>query len=80
MLGRYFAFVLLLAPTIAVGQVPQNLEATPGNQQVSLAWTAPQVEEGDTLTCYRVYRDTDSIPDGSPDEFSELRVAELESS
>ena len=78
MLGRYVAFFLLLSPAVAAGQVPQNLEATPGNQQVSLAWTAPQVEEGDTLTCYRVYRDTDSIPDGTPEDFSNLRVAELE--
>ena len=78
MLGRYFVVLLFLAPAVAGAQVPQNLEATAGNQQVSLAWTAPQVEEGDTLTCYRVYRDTDSIPDGSPGDFSELRVAELD--
>jgi hypothetical protein len=76
--GRYLVFFLFLVPTIAVGQTPQNLQATAGNQQVSLAWTAPQVEQGDTLTCYRVYRDTAPIPDDTPADFSNLRVAELD--
>jgi len=78
MLSRYFVFFCLLAPTISVAQAPQNLEATADNRQVDLAWTAPQIEEGDTLTCYRVYRDTESIPDDTPGDFSNLRVAELE--
>lgn len=78
MLGRYFVFFCLLAPTISVAQAPQNLEATADNRQVDLAWTAPQIEEGDTLTCYRVYRDTESIPDDTPGDFSNMRVAELE--
>lgn len=72
-----FAFILFV-PALALGQVPQNLEATADNREVDLAWTAPQVEEGDTLTCYRVYRDTTSIPDDSPGDFPDLRVAEIE--
>jgi len=75
---RYFLVVILFAPVVAVGQVPQNLEATAGDRQVSLEWTAPEVEEGDSLTCYRVYRDTTSIPDDTPSDLSDLRVAELE--
>jgi hypothetical protein len=75
---RHFLVVIFFAPVVAVGQVPQNLEATAGDRQVSLEWTAPEVEEGDSLTCYRVYRDTTSIPDDTPSDFSDLRVAELE--
>ncbi len=75
---RYFLVVILFAPAVAVAQVPQNLEATAGDRQVSLEWTTPEVEEGDSLTCYRVYRDTTSIPDDTPSDFSDLRVAELE--
>jgi len=45
---------------------------------VSLAWEAPEVQEGDSLTCYRVYRDTTSIPDDTPADRSDLRIAEVE--
>lgn len=78
MAGRLLLALFVLVPSTALAQVPQNLEATAGDRQVPLTWDAPQVEEGDTLTCYRVYRDTDSIPDDSPGDLSELRVAEVE--
>ncbi|MEF8817689.1 MAG: T9SS type A sorting domain-containing protein [Salinibacter sp.] len=74
---RRFAFLaVFLVPMGALGQVPQNLEATPGNGEVTLTWKAPNIEEGDTLTCYRVYRDTNSFPE-DPQTPSELRIAEV---
>lgn len=71
-----FLALFVLAPTGVAAQ-PSGLEATAGDGQVSLTWEAPNVEEGDTLACYRVYRDTTSIPD-DPEGQTELRIAEVE--
>ncbi|PSQ86443.1 MAG: T9SS C-terminal target domain-containing protein, partial [Bacteroidetes bacterium QH_2_63_10] len=68
--------LFVLGPTSVAAQ-PTGLDATAGSGQVSLTWQGPNVEEGDTLACYRVYRDTTSIPDG-PDGQTELRIAEIE--
>ena len=35
---------------------PQNLQATPGNAQVSLTWSAPASDGGAQLTGYKLYR------------------------
>ena len=41
---------------------PQSLQATAGNAQVSLAWTAPSSNGGSAITGYRVYRGTAPNP------------------
>ena len=63
-------------PLGALAQSPQNLNATAGDREVTLAWEAPNIEQGDTLACYRVYRDTTTIPD-DPSDQTALRVAEV---
>ncbi|MFQ6012881.1 MAG: fibronectin type III domain-containing protein [Thermoplasmata archaeon] len=37
---------------------PQNLQAVPGDAQVSLVWEAPASDGGSAITQYRIYRDT----------------------
>ncbi len=39
---------------------PVNLQATPGNQSVSLSWTAPFNNGGSAITSYNIYRATSS--------------------
>jgi len=78
MSGRLFILLWLLLPLEAVAQAPQNLDAVPGNQENTLTWDAPTVEDGETLVCYGVYRDTVSIPDDNPEDQSRKRVDELD--
>lgn len=77
---RVILILFLLVPTGALAQVPENLSVDPGNQEASLAWDAPTVEPQDTIPCYRVYRETASIPDDNPGDHTEKRVAEVEAS
>src|SRR4029450_9796461 len=37
---------------------PQNLQATGGNAQVSLTWSAPASDGGSQVTGYKIYRST----------------------
>ncbi|MGI0088651.1 MAG: fibronectin type III domain-containing protein, partial [Nitrosotalea sp.] len=46
--------------TTTVPSAPQNLQATAGNAQVSLSWTAPSSNGGSTVTNYKIYRSTSS--------------------
>jgi fibronectin type 3 domain-containing protein len=39
-----------------VPTAPQNLQASPGNGQITLSWTAPSSNGGSTVTNYRLYR------------------------
>ena len=39
---------------------PRNLQAAPGDQQVTLTWTAPSFDGGSPITNYRIYRGTTS--------------------
>ncbi len=80
MTGRLLIVLSLLAPVGAWAQVPQNLTATGADEEVSLTWEGPTVEEEDSLLCHRVYRDTNSIPDDTPENHTEKRIAELEAS
>ncbi len=41
-----------------VSSVPQNLQATAGNGQVSLIWQAPSSNGGSAITSYKIYRST----------------------
>jgi hypothetical protein len=78
MTGRLLAVLCLLAPMGALAQAPQNLTTTGADEEVSLTWEEPTLEE-DSLLCYRVYRATTSI-DGTPDDHIEDRIAELDAS
>src|SRR5439155_1179633 len=40
--------------------LPQNLQATAGNSQVSLSWQAPSSNGGSSITNYNIYRSTSS--------------------
>ncbi|MGI0088110.1 MAG: fibronectin type III domain-containing protein [Nitrosotalea sp.] len=44
--------------TSTVPSAPQNLQATAGNSQISLSWTAPASNGGSAITSYNVYRGT----------------------
>ena len=44
------------APATTPPSAPQNLQATPGNAQVSLTWSAPASDGGSQLTGYKLYR------------------------
>ncbi|HYL67468.1 MAG TPA: fibronectin type III domain-containing protein [Nitrosopumilaceae archaeon] len=46
-------------PGPTVTSAPQNLQATGGNAQVSLSWTAPSNDGGATITGYKIERSTD---------------------
>jgi len=46
--------------TSTVPSAPQNLQATVGNAQVSLSWSAPSSNGGTTITGYKVFRGTSS--------------------
>ncbi len=43
---------------ITVPSAPSALTATPGNNQVSLSWTAPSSNGGSSITGYNIYRGT----------------------
>ena len=76
--GRFLILLWLLLPLGAVAQAPQNLDAVPGAQEITLTWDAPTVEAGETLVCYGVYRDTVSIPDDNPEDLNGKRVVEVD--
>ncbi|HJT10718.1 MAG TPA: fibronectin type III domain-containing protein [Candidatus Nitrosotalea sp.] len=44
----------------SVSSIPQNLQATTSDAQVSLSWTAPINNGGSTITGYKIYRSTSS--------------------
>ena len=62
------ALGLALVQVPAVAQAPQSLVASADNREVALAWEPPALEAGTVVACYRVYRDTTSIPNGDPGE------------
>src|SRR2546427_828258 len=47
-------------PPQTVPSAPQNLQATPGNAQVSISWQVPSSNGGSPITNYNVYRGTSS--------------------
>ncbi|MGI0088645.1 MAG: fibronectin type III domain-containing protein [Nitrosotalea sp.] len=50
-------YTQLITPTAP--SAPQNLQASPGNAQVSLSWTAPSSNGGSAITGYMIERSTD---------------------
>ena len=60
-LDDFGARTMGVAPATAPS-APQSLQATAGNAQVSLAWTAPSSNGGSAITGYRVYRGTAPNP------------------
>ena len=78
MTGRLLILVLVMVPLGAAAQVPQGLDAAPEDQRSTLTWNAPTVDDGTTLVCYRVYRDTESIPDDNPGDLTGKRVDEVD--
>src|SRR3989475_1602625 len=49
-----------ISPSPTVGTAPQTLQASAGNAQVSLSWSAPSSNGGSAITNYKVYRGTSS--------------------
>ena len=47
-------------PPSTVPSAPQNLQASAGNTQVSLSWSAPSSNGGSAITNYKIYRGTSS--------------------
>lgn len=45
---------------VALPSAPQNVQATAGNQQVTLTWSAPASDGGSSITNYSIYRGTTS--------------------
>jgi fibronectin type 3 domain-containing protein len=50
-----FTMAVATTPT-----APQNLQATAGNQEVTLTWDAPTSDGGSAITNYKIYRGTTS--------------------
>jgi len=67
-----------LAVATGHAQAPETLTAQPGDGLVSLSWTPPSIDADEVVSCYRVYRDRESIPDDTPSELRNLVVATLE--
>src|SRR3989475_5969695 len=49
-----------ISPSPTVATAPQTLQASAGNAQVSLSWSAPSSNGGSAITNYKVYRGTSS--------------------
>ena len=58
----------------AAADPPTNVNATPGNGQVTLTWEAPAVDSDETIEGYHVYRDTAFFPSGNPEDAPGQRV------
>jgi len=78
MTSRLLLLLGLLLPLGAVAQEPQNLDAVPGNQENTLTWDAPTVDDDKTVVCYGVYRDTEAIGSNDPEDQSEKRIEGVE--
>src|SRR5207249_4367230 len=48
------------ATAVSAPSSPQNLQATPGTNSVSLSWQAPTNNGGSPITGYKIYRSTSS--------------------
>lgn len=76
---RYLLIAVgLMIPSVGGAQVPQTLSASAGDQEVTVTWERPQVDEENFVVCYRLYRDTTSLSDASPDDVSDRRIAAVE--
>ncbi|MFB6248787.1 MAG: fibronectin type III domain-containing protein, partial [Salinibacter sp.] len=76
---RYLLIAVgLMIPCAGWAQVPQNLSASAGDQEVTVTWERPQVDQGDFVVCYRLYRDTTSLSGTDPGSVSDRRIAAVD--
>lgn len=77
-----FALVLLLTGALHVStraQVPQNLRAIVVESGIQLAWEQPAVGSELPIAEYRVYRDTEPIPDDDPEDTDADQIGQVDS-
>ena len=76
---RYLLIAVgLMIPSVGWAQVPQSLSASGGDQEVTVTWERPQVDEEDFVVCYRLYRDTTSLSGTDPGTVSDRRIAAVD--
>ena len=76
---RYLLIAVgLMIPSVGGAQVPQALSASAGDQEVTVTWERPQVDQENFVVCYRLYRDTTSLSGTDPGTVSDRRIAAVD--
>ncbi len=66
------SFLTTTPTTPTAPSAPQNLTATPGDRQITLAWGTPAIDGGSSITGYKVYRDGSLMASVVPSQRSYL--------